>query len=257
MLVNMARSIVSMYFFAVLVLDGYLLAPQREEFSLSLDTYDTWCILLPRTGSFAFAITGGAEGVARFGDIVVCPPGQTLRRRMLRPASFFHARFDTELEPPAGRTRVPELDRLRADLRMLETSGARTDQVAAHVVADLILMMLRARHDGPGDELVERATAYLLDHFTSPDLSLGDLAAILEISPAQLTRRFRAAHSVTPVGYLRNLRLQKARELLAGTDDTLQTIAEHSGYRSAFYLSRVFTTHTGQSPTSYRRTTRV
>jgi AraC-like DNA-binding protein len=46
--------------------------------------------------------------------------------------------------------------------------------------------------------------------------------------------------------------LQKARELLTGTDFTLQTIAERCGYRSAFYLSRVFKATTGQSPSEYR-----
>jgi len=245
-----------MYFFVVLVLDGHLLAAQRDEFSLSFDTYRTWCLLLPRTGAFAFEITGRPAGEARFGDVVVCPPGATLRRRMLRPTSFFHARFETDLEPPAGRTRVPDLDRLRADLAMLEQADAPAEVVAAHVVTDLVLMTRRARRDGLDDELVGRATTYLLDHFTSPDLSLADLAAILEISPAQLSRRFKAVLGVTPVAFLRDRRLQKARELLVETDDTLQTIAERCGYRSAFYLSRVFSNHTGHSPSAYRYSSR-
>lgn len=253
----MPKPAVRMYFLSMLTLDGYLLAPQREEFSLSFDTYDTWCILLPRTGSFAFEISGRSAGEAKFGDIVACPPGATLRRRMLRPTSFFHARFDAELEPPTGLTRVPDLDRLRADLGMLNAADAQADLVAAHVVTDLILMMLRARRDGPSDELVSRANIYILDHFASPDLSFTDLATILGISPAQLSRRFKAVRGITPVAYLRNLRLQKARGLLVETDDTLQTIAERCGYRSAFYFSRVFSNHAGQSPSDYRHTTRA
>lgn len=246
-----------MYFFAMLTLDGYLLAPPRDQFSVSLDRYDEWCLLLPRTGSFTFEVSGRPRGVARFGDVVVCPPGGTLWRRMQTPTSFFHARFSTELEPPIGHTRLLDVDRLRADLVMLETTEAHPSLVVAHVVTDLILMMLRARRDAPGDELVRRATAFILNHFTSPDLSLGDLAAAFGISPAQLSRRFRAVRSVTPVAYLRSVRLQKARELLIETDDTLQAIAERCGYRSAFYFSRVFSNHTGQSPSQYRRNRRV
>lgn len=242
-----------MYFLAMVRLDGYLVAPRRPGFSLSIDTYDNWCLLLPRSGSFDFEV-GDARGTARFGDIVVCPPGGTLWRRMRTPTSFFHARFTTDLEPPVGRTRIRDLDRLRSDLKLLESNP---DLVAAHVVADLILLMLRDRSHAPEDQLVRSAATFLLDNFAAPDLSLGDLAAALGISAAQLSRRFRAARGVTPVGYLRNLRLQKARELLAETNDTLQVIAEQSGYRSAFYLSRVFTNHTGQSPSAYRRASRV
>jgi len=242
-----------MYFLAMVRLDGYLVAPRRPRFSLSIDTYDNWCLLLPRSGSFDFEV-GDARGTARFGDIVVCPPGGTLWRRMRTPTAFFHARFTTDLKPPIGRTRIRDLERLRSDLKLLESDP---DLVAAHVVADLILMMLRDRNHAPEDPLVRSATTFLLDNFAAPNLSLGDVAAALGISAAQLSRRFRAARGVTPVAYLRNVRLQKARELLAETDDTLQVIAEQSGYRSAFYLSRVFSNHTGQSPSAYRRASRV
>ncbi|TCC26928.1 AraC family transcriptional regulator [Kribbella speibonae] len=256
-LLNMVDLDTCMYFFAVLTLDGYLLAPRRSSFSLASDTYETWSLLLPRSGAFAFEVVGVSRGVARFGDIVICPPGGTLRRTMRSPMSFFHARFSTELDPPTGCRRVRDLDRLRADLKMLEATDAHPDLVAAHVVTDLVLMTLRAHHDAPGDELVERATAAIHDHFTAPDLSLGGLANALGISPAQLSRRFKAVHGVTPVLYLRRLRMRKARELLAETDDTLQAVAEHCGYRSAFYLSRVFSQHTGQSPSRYRAGSRV
>ncbi|MEV6966996.1 helix-turn-helix transcriptional regulator [Hamadaea sp. NPDC051192] len=241
-------------------LDGYLLAGPREQFGRAVDSYEGWCLLLPRTGSFAYEVVKGAqavaEGVAQSYDIVVCPPGGSLRRRMLSPTSFFHARFRTELEPPIGRTHVQDFDRLRADLRMLEAAQAHADLVAAHVVADLILMTL-GRREADEDDLVRQATAYILDHFARPDLSLTRLAAALGISPAQLSRRFRAARGVTPVAYVRDVRLRKAREMLAETDDTLQTIAERCGYRSAFYLSRVFSDRTGQSPSSYRHDSRV
>jgi AraC-like DNA-binding protein len=254
---DMADPGMSMYFFAVLTLDGYLLAPRRARFSLTYDTYETWSLLLPRSGAFAFEVSGVPPGVARFGDIVICPPGGTLRRTMQTPVSFFHARFSTELEPPVGCRRVRDLDRLRADLSMLEATDGHADLVAAHVVTDLVLMTLRAHHDAPADEVVERATAYIHDHFAVPDLSLGGLATVLGISPAQLSRRFKAVHGVTPVVYLRRLRIREARELLVETDDTLQAVAERCGYRSAFYLSRVFSNHTGQSPSRYRHANRV
>jgi AraC-like DNA-binding protein len=239
-----------MYFLAMIGLTGYLLAPRRPQFSLSFDGYDEWCLLLPVTGSFDFEV-GEARGVARFGDIVVCPPGGALRRRMRTPTAFFHARFTTELEPPTGCTRVRDIDRLRGNLAMLDSS------TAAHVVADLVLMLLRDRTESPMDQVVRSATSYLLENYAEPDVSLGGMAAMLGISPSQLSRRFRAAHGVTPVAYLRNLRLQKARDLLSTTGVTLQAIAEQTGYRSAFYLSRVFTAQTGSSPSQYRRTSQV
>lgn len=240
-----------MYFLVMLELDGYLLAPPRAQFKLPFDTYDTWCLLLPTAGSFDYEVAD-AHGTAKFGDIVVCPPGGTLHRRMRTRTSFFHARFTTELDPPPGCSRVRDLDRLRGNLKLLENADS---AIATHVVTDLVLMLRRTR--APQDPLVHSALTYLNEHYASPDLSLTELAAVLGISPSQLSRRFRAVRGITAVAYLRDLRLQKARELLTETDQTLRHIAEHTGYRSAFYLSRVFSAQTGQSPSEYRRTSRV
>jgi AraC-like DNA-binding protein len=242
-----------LYFLAMLTLDGHVLAPRRSRFTLTSDTYEEWCLLLPRSGSFRYELAVG-RGVARFGDVVICPPGGTLWRQMQTPTSFFHARFSTGLELPAGCTRVQELDRLRADLALLETAD---DMVATHLVTDIVLLTVRARRDRPGDELIDRTTSYLLEHFASPELSLGELAGVLGISPAQLSRRFKAVHGVAPAAYLRRVRLQKARELLTRSDATLQTIADQCGYRSAFYFSRVFTHETGRPPSHYRAASRV
>jgi AraC-like DNA-binding protein len=241
----------AMYFLAMLDLDGYLLAPPRPQFALPFDTYDTWCLLLPATGAFDYEV-GDAHGTAKFGDVVVCPPGGILHRRMRIRTSFFHARFTTELELPTGRTRVRDLDRLRGNLTLLENA---TMAIATHVVTDLVLMLSRTAT--PQDPLVYSALTYLNEHYAAPNLSLTELAAVLGISPSQLSRRFRSVRGTTPVAYLRDLRLQKARELLTETDQTLQVVAEHTGYRSAFYLSRVFSAQTGQSPSAYRRTSRV
>ncbi|MET8157776.1 helix-turn-helix transcriptional regulator [Sphaerisporangium sp. NPDC005289] len=198
----------------------------------------------------------GLRGEARFGDVVISPPGSTLRRRMRVPTSFFFARFRTALEPPVGCSRLRDVDRLRATLSLLEEGPQNldADMVTAHVVNDVLIAVHRERpRDGTReDALVRAAIAFILDDFASPELSLGALAKTLGVSPSRLSRRFRDAQGVTPIQYLRGVRLRKARELLTGTDHTLEHIAEQCGYRSAFYLSRVFKATTGQPPSAYR-----
>ncbi|WP_433515327.1 helix-turn-helix transcriptional regulator [Nonomuraea sp. CA-143628] len=250
-------------------LDGYVLAPRRPEFSRSSDIYEGWCMLLPRSGAFSYEVDDvvasgngrrpvgerGLRGEARFGDVVISPPGSTLRRQMHEPTSFFFARFLTVLEPPIGCSRLRDVDRLHANLSLLESTRLDADLVTAHVVNDVLIAVHgdRTREDA----LVRKAIVFILDNFASPDLSLGDLARTLGASPSSLSRRFRDVRGVTPIQYLRGVRLRKARELLSGTDFTLQTIAEQCGYRSAFYLSRVFKAGTGQSPSEYRAGSRV
>ncbi|PZF84831.1 hypothetical protein C1I92_07130 [Jiangella anatolica] len=249
-------------------LDGSLFAVGRERFSRAADAYEGWCLLTAQTGSFRFSIEGAGDGRCEFGDVVIAPPHAVLRRELLTPSSFFWARFHTGLDLPAGRTPVADVARLAADLRRLRAAHLPAERgphaldaglVTTHLVSDIVLLVLSERADAAGsdDPLIERAVAHLRRHFADPDLSLRRLAQHLHLSPAQLTRRFRAARATTPVAFLRTVRLQHAQRLLVETDDTLQAIAERSGYRSAYYLSRVFSAHLGQSPSQYRRRHRV
>ena len=54
------------------------------------------------------------------------------------------------------------------------------------------------------------------------------------------------------MGYLTDVRLSKAVELLETTDDKTYVIAEKVGYQEQNYFSYVFKKRFGVSPTKYR-----
>ena len=57
----------------------------------------------------------------------------------------------------------------------------------------------------------------------------------------------------SPIKYLTAVRIQKSKELLRFTDDTLAKIAKIVGFSSEQYLSRVFKALEGISPREYRK----
>ncbi len=56
-----------------------------------------------------------------------------------------------------------------------------------------------------------------------------------------------------PQEHLRRMRLQRAAQLLSGTDETIDWIAESCGFGERNYLSRVFAAAYGVGPATYRR----
>ncbi|MFM7331331.1 MAG: helix-turn-helix domain-containing protein, partial [Brachymonas sp.] len=52
--------------------------------------------------------------------------------------------------------------------------------------------------------------------------------------------------------HLRMLRMQKAMQLLANTEQTLEQIAQAVGYQDAFGFSKVFKRSTGLAPRAFR-----
>ncbi|KXB41240.1 transcriptional regulator, AraC family [Amygdalobacter nucleatus] len=53
--------------------------------------------------------------------------------------------------------------------------------------------------------------------------------------------------------YITNLRMEKARELLLGTDWLIKDIAKEVGYANALYFSRVFKQTFNVSPQVFRQ----
>jgi two-component system, response regulator YesN len=79
------------------------------------------------------------------------------------------------------------------------------------------------------------------------------VADMVNVDPCHLSKTFKSIKGVSPMEYLTNLRIDKAKALLS--DDSsimLKDIAEIVGYSNQYYFSRIFKIITGLSPSEYR-----
>jgi transcriptional regulator GlxA family with amidase domain len=93
--------------------------------------------------------------------------------------------------------------------------------------------------------------AWILGHLQQ-DLSVEALASRADLSPRHFARRFRAAVGCTPGDFVETARLGEARERLAASRRTIDSIAASVGFRSADVFRRRFTSRFGLSPSTYR-----
>nr|WP_145403913.1 AraC family transcriptional regulator [Paenibacillus xylanexedens] len=83
-------------------------------------------------------------------------------------------------------------------------------------------------------------------------LTLHTLAEMINTSPRSLSRKFKQSVGSSPIDYLIQFRLFKAKEMLLQTDATLDEIAAGIGYPDGYYLGRMFKKHTGLSPLQFK-----
>jgi len=98
---------------------------------------------------------------------------------------------------------------------------------------------------------IESARAFMRRH-RHENLTIARIAAHAGISPAHFARSFKAATGIAPHDYLLNLRIERARELLA-TDMPIARIALEVGFSDQSHLNRVFTPIVACTPGEYRR----
>ena len=84
------------------------------------------------------------------------------------------------------------------------------------------------------------------------DWSLGDLSGAAFLSEEHLRRLCKKQLGRSPVQHLIFLRMQRASELLATTEDKIDTIAYEIGYASGAHFSNAFTKWVGVRPSEYR-----
>ncbi|MBC7369868.1 MAG: AraC family transcriptional regulator [Undibacterium sp.] len=85
-------------------------------------------------------------------------------------------------------------------------------------------------------------------------LTLKEIAHHASLSVPHFGAMFRRQLNCPPLGMHIRLRMQRACELLAGTDHNIGEIGNALGYADPLYFSRMFRQKTGESPSQYRRT---
>lgn len=97
-----------------------------------------------------------------------------------------------------------------------------------------------------------QAMKYVDGHFTDSELSLNEVARVVNISPSYLSAMFSKETKTTFVEYMTKKRMEKACYMLAHTNEKSQTIAEAIGYKDPHYFSYIFKKSCGCSPKEYR-----
>lgn len=101
----------------------------------------------------------------------------------------------------------------------------------------------------PIDNVVE----YIRTHYSEP-ISLDDLAAVSNFSKYHLCRKFKEVTSMSIVNYILQIRIEKAKELLAsGSGRHIFEIASEVGFNDTSYFNRMFKKASGVTPIEYQK----
>ena len=103
------------------------------------------------------------------------------------------------------------------------------------------------------ERMIDCVISDILNHYTE-DIQLTTLASKYSVSIARLSTEIKKKIGMTFSDYVAQLRIQRAKELLADETMTVSEIAEIVGYNDYFYFIKVFKKVQGISPSKYRKT---
>lgn len=105
---------------------------------------------------------------------------------------------------------------------------------------------------GMDEDLMEKVNNFINSNLSESTMNVDDLSEYVGLSRSQLHRRMKEIVGVAPSDYIRNVRLRKAREMLAAGDVDIAQVAYSLGFNAQSHFSTLFKKYTGLTPSEYR-----
>ena len=112
--------------------------------------------------------------------------------------------------------------------------------------------MSRDAAESESQKPIRQAKTYIDQHF-GEKIVLEDIAEIVGLNPVYFSVLFKKETDMNFSTYLTNVRMEKAREMLSSTNETIAAVSERVGYKDSRYFSQTFTRLVGIKPAIYRR----
>jgi len=211
------------------------------------------------------------------GGLFVLPSGRDFGVALMAPLETVHLYVRSHLLRAAARElckgdpdkvefmpRMGEHDLLIEQIARMTCAmmtGQQTDFFADGVSRLLAAQLVRHHSDGMQAELPRitgltrrqmDAVRELIEEHMEETLCIDDLAAAAGLSPIHFARQFKRTTGKAPHQYLIELRVDRARALLAG-DLPIAEIAYRCGFSHQEHLTRLFGRQMGTTPAAYRR----
>ena len=102
------------------------------------------------------------------------------------------------------------------------------------------------------DKFLKNTLNYIYENLDNPQLSVEVLSTHLCISRASLYNKLLEYTGKSPVEFIRNVKLEKAKALLEKTDMTVTEVAFETGFANPNYFAKVFKTQYNMTPSEFQ-----
>lgn len=106
-------------------------------------------------------------------------------------------------------------------------------------------------HKPHSDQLVKQVQEFIEQNFRQP-IQVSSLAAMANITPRTLNRRFQASVAMRPVEYIQAVRIEQAKRLLELGNVSIKSLADQVGYDDISSFTRLFKRATELTPKEYQ-----
>ncbi len=123
-------------------------------------------------------------------------------------------------------------------------------------VTKILLAYLSDKVLDKNQMLVGCVKDYVREHYGDP-LNLSIISNYVNYNESYISRIFKQTNGIGLNEYINQVRLEQAKKYLLQTSDSIQQIAQNTGFDTSQYFSNVFKKYYGVSPSDFRLSSKV
>lgn len=128
------------------------------------------------------------------------------------------------------------------------------DLISLSIIYDMISCINDYGQNKKYYKVIEEAEIYLKENIFDHALTIGDIARASNISEVYFRKLFKEKYGVSPLHYITDIRIKKAKTMLiSDLDLSISNISVSCGFVDIYSFSRVFKKIVGISPLNFKK----
>ena len=217
-----------------------------------------WAIILKYEGETEYKC-GGKTFISNNENAILLPKGSNYEWECKKSGRFYTIEFSCDLAcEEIFSFPVSSYEKLIKSFKQIEYNLITKKQFykleTVKLTYDILLGLISSSTKSyvPKDkrEKIQIALDFMAENYSS-NITNDALAALTPFSTVYFRKLFTEMTGLSPMSYLRTIRINKAKQMLKSDYGSISDIAVSLGYSNIYEFSRTFKRHTGLSPTEY------
>ena len=194
----------------------------------------SWQILAPKLTEYMQALSQQENGLSQIRSFAL---------ELIASLSSECSRQNLPLETALS---APDMLQIMSSSSLEEITTA-----TLHLISSMMEMQT-AQHSTNNHHLIEMAKVYMDQHLQDSTLCLESVSEAIGLSKSYFCDLFHKTESISFSNYLKNLRIEKSKELLRNTNLKIFEVADAVGFSNVKHFCFVFKKAVGKTPSEYQ-----
>lgn len=223
-----------------------------------------WAIVLKIKGKTIYTV-GNKKVLSDNLHPVILPKGCSYSWKCIEPGECIIIEFEAEntettfasFEIKDNSLLINNFSKIEKSLNTKKTYYRLECNYYLYEILLFLLKFAKQEHQHPKKySALKPAIKYITENYSDSSITNELLSELCGMSTVYFRKIFVSVYGISPIKYLHNFRIEKAKAILRSDFETIEQVALSVGYNSIYHFSKMFKLYTGKSPSEYATASR-